>query len=97
MKVNTQVILLVRSEVEKTPKIVTEQEAQVMRELHGENNILTADIDSPIGAIEIDPEAEYQRLLNEYQQADGKPHPVMEVFKNFNGFLKSLKEKPKAD
>lgn len=95
MKFASQVVLVCRSEIEKTPKIVYPHEIAVLKELHGENRIELTSEKSPLGEQTLDLEAEYQRLLNEYQQPAGKPHPVVEVFNSFDGFVEAVQGEPK--
>ena len=96
MKIDSLVVLVCRSEIEKTPKIVYPHEIAVLKELHGDNKIELTDEKSPLGTQDVDTEVEFQRLLNEYQQAGDKPHPVIEVFGNYDGFVESLQgEKPR--
>ena len=83
----SQVILVCRSEIEKTPKIVYPHEIDVLKALHGDSRVELTDEPSPLGEVLLDAEVEFQRLLNEYQQSGDKAHPVGEVYKNFDGFL----------
>lgn len=96
MKFKTLIALICRSEIEKTPKIVTEHELKVLQALHTPERIEITNAASPAGDIEKEPEEEYQRLLNEYQQADGKPHPVVEVFGDYEGFLEVISGEKKS-
>lgn len=90
------VVLVCRSEIEKTPKIVYPHEVLVLNALHGENKIETTDEKSPNGTKEVDTEVEFQRLLDEYKQPGDKPHPVIEVFGNYDGFVEALQgDKPR--
>ncbi len=82
----SQIVLVCRSEIEKIPKIVFPHEVAVLKRLHGENRIETTDSPSPMGTVDLDMEVEYQRLLNEYNQAGDKPHPVVDVYGSFDEF-----------
>lgn len=91
----SQIVLVCRSEIEKTPKIVFPHEVAVLRELHGDSRIELSDAESPVGTKDVDLDVEFQRLLNEYQQPAGKPHPVVETFGDFDGFVQAVQgDKP---
>lgn len=91
------IVLVCRSEIEKIPKIVFPHEVAVLKRLHGDHRIETIDEPSPLGTVDLDMEVEYQRLLNEYNQAGDKAHPVVEVYGNFDEFCEAVagEAKPK--
>lgn len=99
MKISTQsqVVFICRTEVEKTPKIIYPHELDVLRAIHGHNRIELSDAPSPLGAVELELEAEYQRMLDEYAQstAGGAAHPVVTVYGSFDEFCEAVAE-PKA-
>lgn len=84
------VVLVCRTEVEKTPKIVFPHEVDVLKALHGESRIELTDAASPLGTVELDAEAEFQRLINEYAPKGDKPHPVTEVYRSYDDFLEAV-------
>ena len=97
MKIQSLIVFICRTEVEKTPKIVFPHEVDVLREVHGHNRIEMSDAKSPLGEVEVDLEAEYQRLLDEYNlsAANGGQHPVVAVYGSFDEFCDAVQE-PKA-
>lgn len=93
----SQIVFICRTEVEKTPKIVYPHEIDVLRVIHGPNRIELSDAVSPLGTVELELEAEYQRLLDEYAQATagGAAHPVVTVYGSFDEFCDAV-QAPKA-
>lgn len=94
---SSQIVFICRTEVEKTPKIIYPHELEVLRAVHGPNRIELSDAPSPLGEVELELEAEYQRMLDEYAQATagGAPHPVVAVYGSFEEFCDTVAE-PKA-
>ena len=82
-----EIVLVCRSEIEKTPKTVYPHEIAVLEVIHGPSRIERSDAAAPIGVVELDAEAEFARLLTEYAPRGDKPDPVIEVYRNFDGFL----------
>ena len=80
------IVLVKRSEMESTPKIAYEHEIAVLEALHGSNRIVVSDSPSPVGTQNLDTEAEYQRMLNEYTKRVDEDHPVFQVYKNLEAF-----------
>lgn len=88
MKFNAkaQVVLVCRSEIEKTPKTVYPHEVEVLQFIHGPARIELTDAEAPIGEVELDAETEFARLLTEYAPRGEKEDPVIAVYRNFDGF-----------
>lgn len=87
-----EVVLVCRSEMEKTPKVVYPHEIAVLEVIHGAARIERTEAEAPIGVVELDAESEFARLLTEYAPRGEKPDPVIEVYRNFDGFLAEVAE-----
>lgn len=84
------IVLVCRSEIEKTPKTVFPHEIPVLEVIHGPARIERTETPAPIASMELDAEAEFTRLLTEYAPRGDKPDPVIEVYRNFDGFLSEV-------
>jgi len=60
------VVLLVQSELSKTPLVVFDHEAELLAAIHGQENIRKVPDEPPIPEGEFDTEDEFARLLNKY-------------------------------
>lgn len=92
MKFTTQaqVVLVCRSEIEKTPKTVYPHEVEVLQFIHGPARVELTNEAAPIGTVELDAEVEFARLLTEYAPRGDKEDPVIAVYRNFDGFLAAV-------
>lgn len=89
------IVMVKRSEMEKTPKIAYAHEVPVLQALHGKNRIEVSDAVSPFGDVMLDAEVEFQRLLDEYKAPEGRDHPALEVYDDLDGFIAAVgKKKP---
>lgn len=84
------VVLLRRSENEKTPLTVMPHEIEVLKALHGEDNIKETEDTPPVKSIEFDPEEEYARLQGLYIGNDRIPNPVREGVGTLDEFVESF-------
>lgn len=92
VSLDTQIVLICRTEVEKTPKTVFAHEVEVLRKIHGERRIELTDAKSPVGKVDVDLSEEYQRLLDEYSLAEGEDgHPVINLFGDVESFVDAVK------
>lgn len=96
-----QVVLLCRSEVEKTPLVVLPHEVEVLKALHGEDKVRETDADLPAGVTEstFDTAEEYARLEQYYRGNENNQRPVYNALGTLDDFENSLSQipaKPKA-
>lgn len=85
-----QVVLLRRSENEKTPLVVMPHEIEVLKALHGEDNIIETDDKPPVESVEFYPSDEYARLQGLYIGNDRVPNPVREGVGTLDEFVSSF-------
>lgn len=84
------VVLLRRSENEKTPLTVMPHEIEVLKALHGEDNIIATEDTPPVKSVEFDPEEEYARLQGLYIGNDRILDPVREGVGKLEEFIESF-------
>lgn len=84
------VVLLRRSENEKTPLAVMPHEIEVLKALHGEDAVLPTEDTPPVASVEFDPEEEYTRLQGLYIGNDRIPNPVREGVGTLEEFVESF-------
>lgn len=84
------VVLLRRSENEKTPLTVMPHEIEVLKALHGKENIIETEDAPPVKSIEFVPEDEYARMKGLYIGNDRIPNPVREGVGTLDEFVESF-------
>lgn len=101
MKLPYQVVLVKRSENEKTPTVVLAHEIEVLKVLHGEDGVILTDDISPVKNAEFrfdeseEGEAltladEYARLEQYYRGNENIPFPVREALGKVDDFVNSF-------
>ena len=101
MKLPYQVVLVKRSENEKTPTVVLAHEIEVLKVLHGEDGVILTDDVSPVKNAEFrfdeseEGEAltladEYARLEQYYRGNENIPYPVREALGKVDDFVNSF-------
>lgn len=83
-------VLLRRSENEKTPLTVFPHEVEVLKKLHGEDSILETEDEPPVKQGEFDTEAEYARLESMYKGNERVPYPVEAALGDLDEFESSF-------
>lgn len=91
------VVLLRRSENEKTPLTVMPHEIEVLKALHGEENIIETEDTPPVEFIEFDPEEEYARLQGLYIGNDKVRDPVLAGLGEYDEFVASFENVTDGD
>lgn len=86
VKLDCQVVLLVRGEGSKTPITVLPHEIDILRAMHGENAVQETDVTPPVTFVEIDTEDEYVRLQEMYRGSNEQPNPTRDVFRSLSDF-----------
>lgn len=86
------IVMLRRSENEKTPLTVFPHEIDVLKALHGEDSIIETDDNPPVKSSEFDTEEEYSRLQGMYIGNDKVPNPVRDALGDVDDFEKSFEE-----
>jgi hypothetical protein len=81
-----QVVLVVRGEGSKTPKVVFPHEVEILRTQFGEEAIVETDEVPYIKEAEFDTEEEYARLQETYRGDAGNPNPTVAVFRSLKDF-----------
>lgn len=84
------IVLLRRSENEKTPLCVMPHEIEVLKALHGEDSIIETEDKPPVESVEFDPADEYARLQGLYIGNDRIPNPVREGVGTLDKFVASF-------
>jgi hypothetical protein len=84
------VVLLRRSENEKTPLTVMPHEVEVLKALHGEDSVSETEDTPPVKSVEFDPEEEYARLEGLYIGNDRVSNPVREGVGTLDEFVSSF-------
>lgn len=84
------VVLLRRSENEKTPLTVMPHEIEVLKALHGDDSVIETDDTPPVKSIDFDPEQEYVRMQGMYIGNDRVPDPVREGVGKLEDFIESF-------
>lgn len=101
MKLPYQVVLVRRSEAEKTPVVVLAHELEVLKAMHGEDGVILTDDVPPVKEAEFrfdeseDGEAltladEYARLEQYYRGNENNPYPVREALGKVDDFVNSF-------
>lgn len=86
VKLPYQVVLLLRGEGSKTPITVMPHEVEILKCIHGEDNILITDDTPPVKFGSFETADEYNRL-EEYYKGDGEnTNPTRRVFRNIEEF-----------
>lgn len=94
-----QVVLLVRTESHKTPLIVQAHEIEVLKALHGADNIEITDAEPPVAEGTFEVADEYERLKQAYRGNNDIPDPVREgvgTLADFEASFEGYEAKPKA-
>ena len=90
VKLSYQVVLLLRGEGSKTPITVLPHEVEILKSIHGEDNILITDDVPPVKFGTFETADEYNRL-EEYYKGDGEnTNPTRRVFRNLDEFEASF-------
>lgn len=84
------VVLLRRSENEKTPLTVMPHEIEVLKALHGEDNIIETQDTPPVKSVEFEPAEEYARLQGLYIGNEHVTNPVREGVGTLDEFVSSF-------
>lgn len=84
------IVLLRRSENEKTPLCVMPHEIEVLKALHGEDSIIETEDKPPVESVEFEPDEEYSRLQGLYIGNDRIPNPVREGVGTLDEFVASF-------
>ena len=97
VSLDTQMVLVCRTEVEKTPKIVYAHEIPLLQLIHGKQRIELIDAKSPLGRQDVDLELEFTRLMDEYALAtdENGEHPLIKLYGDYEGFESAI-EAPKT-
>jgi hypothetical protein len=93
MKQPYLVVLLRRSENEKTPLVVYPHEVEVLKALHGSDAIVETEDTPPVASGEFDPQDEYARLEGLYIGNEQRPNPVFTALGDVDEFVASFKAK----
>lgn len=82
------IVLLCRSENEKTPLVVLPHEVEVLKALHGEDAVRDVEAELPAGIkkTEFDTAEEYSRLQQYYRGNDATPDPVRSALGTLDDF-----------
>jgi hypothetical protein len=96
-----QIVLLCRTEIEKTPLVVLPHEVEVLKSLHGEDAIREIDSELPNGVTDstFDTAEEYSRLEQYYRGNENNQRPVFNALgslADFENSLSAVEVKPKA-
>lgn len=86
-----QVVLVVRGEGSKTPKVVLPHEVPILRMQFGDEAIVETDDKPHIESQEFDTEEEYVRLQESYRGDADNPNPTASVFRNLRDFEAAFK------
>lgn len=94
-----QVVLLCRSEIEKTPLIVLPHEVEVLKSLHGDEQVRESDAELPVGITEstFETDEEYSRLQQYYRGNDSNPDPVRRALGTLKEFEESFSQQSGED
>lgn len=84
------VVLLVRGEGSKTPLTVLPHEVEILKHIHGDDNIIETDDVPPIEKATFDTEDELARLEQYYHGDNERPNPTRAVFRNLDEFEASF-------
>jgi len=90
------IVLLVRGEGSKTPLTVLPHEVDILRVMHGDENVVETDIVPPVKEAEFDTADEYARLEENYRGGNEMPNPTRLVFRNLDDFEDSFAGSQKA-
>ncbi len=92
VKLPYQVVLLLRGEGSKTPLTVFPHEVEILKSIHGEENILSTDDVPPVEFGTFETADEYNRL-EEYYKGDGEnTNPTRRVFRNLDEFESAFQD-----
>lgn len=81
-----QVVLVVRGEGSKTPKVVLPHEVEILREQFGADSIVETDHEPYMKEGEFDTAEEYVRLQETYRGSSDNPNPTTRVFRTLADF-----------
>lgn len=84
------IVLLCRSEMEKTPLVVYPHEIEVLKALHGEDQIREIDATPPVSEGEFETADEYARLQQYYRGNENVSDPVRLALGTLKDFEESL-------
>lgn len=91
------VVLLVRSESEKTPLTVLPHEVEVLKALHGEDAIRETDAEPPVKEVTFDTADEYGRLEQMYRGDVAGLSPTRAALGDLEEFEASFKNVDSGD
>lgn len=80
------VVLVVRGEGSKTPKVVLPHEVEILRAQFGDDAIVETNDKPHINEAEFETEEEYARLQETYRGDADNPNPTARVFRNLADF-----------
>jgi hypothetical protein len=81
-----QVVLVVRGAGSQTPLSVLPHEIEILRAMHGEENIVLTDDKPPVKDSTFDTEEEFVRLQERFRGDNENPNPTRNVFRNLDEF-----------
>jgi len=84
------IVLLCRSEMEKTPLVVYPHEIEVLKALHGEDQIREIDAEPPVKEGTFETADEYARLQQYYRGNENVSDPVRLALGTLKDFEESL-------
>lgn len=90
IKLPYQTVLLIRGEGCKIPLTVMPHEVEVLRAMHGEENVQETDIVPPIKEAEFDTADEYSRLEQYYHGDNDNKNPTRSVWRSLEDFEASF-------
>lgn len=94
------IVLLCRSENEKTPLVVLPHEVEVLKSLHGEEQVREAPegakLPEGVSKVEFDTGEEYSRLQQYYRGNANNPDPVRMALGTLEDFEESFQKKSKS-